>query len=161
MNAQSNLPGRGDLRRWIYSGLDVLFAAVYIVAIAKVIPNRNLSASIHLWSMPVFTLLLAAGTIVGGRDGWRIGIAAGSALLLSAFLLIVRILISAAFLAGVYGGFGKAAASFALVMVAIVVEIVVLLPIVQVKYLMSRAGRRAFGVAVPPKPAASAEGPTT
>ncbi|HEY4238266.1 MAG TPA: hypothetical protein VGM88_00545 [Kofleriaceae bacterium] len=149
MNLQPNWPGRGDLRRWIYGGLDVLFAAVYIVAIAKVIPNRNLSASIHLWTLPIFTLVLAAATVYGGQLGWKAGIAAGSALLLSAFLLILRILISAAFLAGVYGGFGKAAASFALAMVAIVVEIVVLLPIVQVKYLMSRAGRRAFGAPLP------------
>jgi hypothetical protein len=64
-------------------------------------------------------------------------------------VLLVRIAISAAFLAGVYGAFGQAAATFALVMVALVIELVALLPIVQVKYLMTRAGRRAFGV--PPR----------
>ena len=40
--------------------------------------------------------------------------------------------------------FGKAAATFALVMIALVLETVALLPIVQVKYLMSRLGRRAM-----------------
>jgi len=45
----------------------------------------------------------------------------------------------------VYGAFGKAAATFALVMVALLVELVALLPVVQVKYLMTRSGRRAFG----------------
>ena len=47
-------------------------------------------------------------------------------------------------LAGTYGAFGKAAASTALIGVAIVVEIVALLPVFQVKYLMTRAGRRAY-----------------
>jgi hypothetical protein len=54
------------------------------------------------------------------------------------------LLASAAFLAGVYGAFGKAAASGALIAVALVIEVVALLPIVQVKYLMSRAGRRVY-----------------
>jgi hypothetical protein len=70
----------------------------------------------------------------------------GSIVLLAMVALIVRILISAAFLAGVYGAFGKAAATFSIVMIALAIEAVALLPIVQVKYLMSRAGRRAYGV---------------
>ena len=134
-----------DTRRWIYAGLDLLFGVVYVVAIATVIPNRLPSASIHLWTIPAAMLAMGAGTLLGGRTGWRIALASGSLLLLSTFLIIVRILISAAFLAGVYGAFGKAAASFALLSIAIVVELVVLLPIVQIKYLMSRAGRRAYG----------------
>jgi len=138
-----------DPRRWIYGVLDVVFAVVYAVAIWKVIPNRLPSAAVHLWTFPLATLAMAAGTLYGNARGWWIAVIAGSAVLLSTFLLIVRIAISAAFLAGVYGAFGKAAASFALVMVALVIELVALLPIVQVKYLMTRAGRRAYGVPVP------------
>jgi hypothetical protein len=138
-----------DIRRWIYGALDVVFAVVYAVAIWKVIPNRLPSASLHLWTFPLATLVMGGGTLHGNRAGWRIAVIAGSAVLLSMFALIVRILISAAFLAGVYGAFGKAAATFALVMIALVIELVALLPIVQVKYLMTRAGRRAFGMPPP------------
>ena len=138
-----------DIRRWIYGGLDGAFAIVYAIAIWKVIPNRLPSAALHLWSFPLVTLAMAAGTLLGGPKGWWIAVIGGSAMLLSAFLLIVRILISAAFLAGVYGAFGKAAATFSLVMVALVIEVVALLPIVQVKYLMTRAGRQAYGVSAP------------
>ncbi len=138
-----------DSRRWIYGGLDVGFAALYAFAIWKVIPNRLPSATIHLWTFPVATLAMAAGTLFGTRRGWWIAVIGGSAVLLSMFVLIVRIVVSAAFLAGVYGAFGKAAATFALVMVALVIELVALLPIVQVKYLMTRAGRRAYGVPAP------------
>ena len=74
-------------------------------------------------------------------------------LLLFAVLLIVRILVSIAFLAGVYGSFGPAASSFALVAAALIVEVVAILPLFPLKYVMSRAGRRALGV-MPPLPAA-------
>jgi hypothetical protein len=142
-------PPGGDPRRWIYGGLDVVFAVFYAIAIWKVIPNRLPSASVHLWTFPIITIVTAAGMLIGGRRGWRLAVAGGSLALFSLFLLIVRIVISSAFLAGTYGAFGKAASTFALVMIALVVELVALLPIVQVKYLMSRAGRRAMGVPAP------------
>lgn len=136
-----------DSRRWIYGGLDLAFAALYAIAIWKVIPNRLPSAAAHLWTFPLATVVMAAGTLVGGRRGWWVAVIGGSAVLLSTFVLIVRIAVSAAFLAGVYGAFGKAAATFAIVVVALVIELVALLPVVQVKYLMTRSGRRAFRMA--------------
>jgi hypothetical protein len=134
------------MRRWIYGGLDALFAVLYAIALWKVIPNRLPSATVHLWTFPVATLAMAAGMLLGGRKGWWIAVIGGSAVLASTLVLIVRIAISAAFLAGVYGAFGKAAATFSLVMIALVVELVALLPLLQVKYLMTRAGRRACGM---------------
>ena len=144
--ADPALPPRPDVRRWIYGGLDLLFGAVYAFVVWKVIPNRLPSAAFHLWTLPACTLALGAGTLAGGRHGWWAAIVAGSALLLSIIVLIVRILISAAFLAGVYGAFGKAASTFAIIAVALIVEAVALLPIVQIKFLMTRAGRRAYGL---------------
>jgi len=137
--------GRSDARRWIYAGLDLAFAVAYVIAIAKVIPNRLPSAQIHLWTLPIAMAAMGIGTLLGRRRGWYVALGGGTLLLLSTFLIIVRILISAAFLAGVYGAFGQAAATFSLLAVAIIIEVVVLLPIVQVKFLMSRAGRRAYG----------------
>ena len=139
-----------DVRRWIYLGLDVVFAAIYAVAIWKVIPNRLPSATVHLWTFPVAAVVMAIGMALGGRRGWWIAVVGGTLALASLVLLIVRIAVSAAFLAGVYGAFGKAAATFALVMVALVIELVALLPIVQVKWLMTPSGRRAH--ALPPRP---------
>jgi len=141
---------RGDVRRWIYAGLDLVFAAIYAVAIWKVIPNRLPSATVHLWTFPAAALVMCVGMVLGGPRGWWIAVIGGSLALASMVALIVRIGVSAAFLAGVYGAFGRAAATFALVMVALVIELVALLPIVQVKYLMSRAGRRALDLPPPP-----------
>lgn len=139
-------PPRPDPRRWIYGGLALGFAVIQAVALVTVIANRLPAAAIHLWSLPVLTAIMGAGTLAGGKHGWWIAVFAGGGVLLSTALVIVRILISAAFLAGVYGAFGKAAATFSLTSVALIVQVVALLPMFQVKWLMSRAGRRAYGV---------------
>ncbi|MBA3462406.1 MAG: hypothetical protein H0T46_20760 [Deltaproteobacteria bacterium] len=136
---------RRDPRRWIYTMLCLLFAATQAFLIWKVVPNRLPSASFHLWTVPIFTFVMGAATARGGQYGWYVAVFAGSAALLSTVLLIVRIIISAAFLSGVYGAFGKAAAMTALTSVALLVELCALLPIVQVKWLMTRAGRRTLG----------------
>jgi hypothetical protein len=144
---------RRDRRPFIYYVLDQLLVVVYAYVLAKVIPNRLPTAALHLWSIPACMQLMAIGTALGlgrlrrfARIGWQAAIAGGSLLLLTTLILIVRVLVSAAFLAGVYGAFGQAAATFALVAIALLIEVVALLPIVQIKYLMSRAGRRAYGV---------------
>jgi hypothetical protein len=138
-----------DLRPYIYLALDQLCVVVYIYVIRAVIPNRLPSATAHLWTIPICMQLMAIGCAsvfvpAYKRAGRWIAIAGGSLLLLSTIVLIIRVLVSAAFLAGVYGAFGKAAATFALIAIALVIEAVALLPIVQIKYLMSRAGQRAF-----------------
>jgi hypothetical protein len=137
---------RPDVRRWIYGGLAVLFAVIQAACVIWVIPNRLPSAWLHLWSFPFFTTVMAIGTLAGRRAGWWVAVLSGTAVLVSTAIVIVRILISAAFLAGVYGAFGKAAATFSFVAVALIVQAVALLPIVHIKFLMSRVGKRAYGV---------------
>jgi hypothetical protein len=134
-----------DARRLIYGVLDLVFAGVYGVLFAFVAPTRFPLASIQLWSLPVLAIAMGVGTLIGGRIGWRVATVASGLLLLDAVWLLVRILVSAGYLAGVYGSFGKAAATVALVAAALVVELVALLPLLQLKYLMTRAGRRAVG----------------
>ena len=139
-----------DPRPTIYGALDQIFAVVYAIAVWRVIPNRLASASLHLWALPVLAQVMALGTLSAWvpsarRYGWWAAVVSGSLMLVMTVLLIIRVLVSAAFLAGTYGAFGKAAASTAMIGVAVVVEVVALLPIFQIKYLMTRAGRRAFG----------------
>lgn len=135
-----------DPRPWIYGGLDILFAVSQAVLIWKVVPNRLPSASLHLWTLPIAMFAMGIGTMLRSRIGWKIAVIAGSVALVSTILLIARIIVSAAFLSGVYGAFGKAAAMTALTSVALIVELVALLPIVQVKYLLTRSGRIVYGV---------------
>jgi hypothetical protein len=149
--AVASAPARRDVRPYVYLALNQIFVVVYVYVLVAVIPNRLLSAALHLWALPVLVQLMALGMaarLVGQlrRAGWWLAVVAGSLMILATILLIVRILVSAAFLSGVYGSFGKAAAMSALIGVALVVEIVALVPLFQVKYLMTRAGRRAFAM---------------
>lgn len=144
---------RRDLRPYIYTALDEILFVAFFIVLSEVIPNRMKSATIHLWTIPILVQGMAIGmgchihkTLRVRRIGWWIAVVSGSLLLLSTILLIVRVLVSAAFLAGVYGAFGKAAAMSALIGVALVIEVVALIPIFQVKYLMTRAGRRAYAM---------------
>jgi hypothetical protein len=147
------MPSTRDLRPYIYFALNQIFFAIYLYVLSAVIPNRLASAAIHLWALPVLLELMAIGMATRffgaerlRRTGWWVAVGAGSGLLLATILLIVRVIVSAAFLSGVYGAFGKAAAMSALIGVAIVVEIVALIPLFQVKYMMSAAGKRAYAM---------------
>ncbi|MEJ7603999.1 MAG: hypothetical protein WKG01_39330 [Kofleriaceae bacterium] len=147
LGPRSEPAARSDPRRWIYGVLGLAFALVYVLCLVYVMPNRLPGAALHLWCIPVFTFVMALGTLAGGRLGWWFGVLGGSGVLLATTFAIVRILASAAFLAGVYGAFGKAASTFAVVAVALMVEAVALVPICLIKWLMSRTGRRTYGVA--------------
>ncbi|HEY5949786.1 MAG TPA: hypothetical protein VIV40_30030 [Kofleriaceae bacterium] len=142
---------RRDLRPYIYYGLNQIFVVIYAYVVFAVIPNRNISAALHLWALPVLMQVIAFGMATVfvrseqvRRAGWFVAVGAASLMLFITILLIVRVLVSAAFLAGVYGAFGKAAAMSALIGVALVVELVALLPLFQIKYLMTRSGRSVF-----------------
>jgi hypothetical protein len=146
---------RRDLRRYIYAGIDVVFGVIYLVIVTKVALTQSTLDRVQLALLPVFAAGMAAGMLIAGPIGWRIAVGSCIALLASGLILIARILISISFLAGVYGGFGGAATFFAWVAVALVTELVLLLPLFQLKYVMSRGGRRTLGV-LPPLPARAA-----
>lgn len=143
---ETALQRRSDPRRWIYGGLALGLAVFEAYAAVEVLPNRLPGAAMHLWTFPILTFGMAAATLSGLRGGWWVAVLCGGALLLSVMLVIVRILVSAAFLAGVYGAFGKAAATFSLVAIVLIAQVVAMIPIFHIRWLMSRRGKRAFGV---------------
>ncbi|MEM9488265.1 MAG: hypothetical protein AAGC55_03915 [Myxococcota bacterium] len=131
-----------DPRLWIYAILDVLMGTLYALVLFVLIPNR------HLW------VQILSALVVGAAVFMAVAMIAG--LLAPRVSALVRwrrlcwwagadTLVSAAFLAGVYGSFGQAAAVLALLGAALVIEAVALLPAFQLKFLLTRAGRRCFG----------------
>ena len=133
----------------------MLFAIVYAVAMLTAARSRLLEGRLLLASLPAFAAAAAAGMFVGGAWGWRAASLGCAGLLAAATWILLAIAIDGAYLSGVYGSFGKAAASFALVSGLLVIELVALVPAFQLKWLRSRAGRRAFGVAPVIAPIAS------
>jgi hypothetical protein len=136
---------RRDPRRWIYATLDMIFAVVYALVVTEVVRTRVPFDQLLLLTLPYGAALMAVGIVVGRRAGWWISVIGCAALLLSAVILIIVIVVSASFLAGVYGALGMMAAVFALLAAALMVEAVVLVPLFQLKFLMTRSGRRSVG----------------
>ncbi|WP_428261815.1 hypothetical protein [Haliangium sp.] len=137
-----------DPRVYIYAGLDLIMALLYAVLLFGLIPNRHAWVQVASGALVVACLAMATAMLVRRPATWWVGVAATTALLALAVLWLVLTLMSAAFLAGTYGSFGQAGALFTLMGAALIIELVALLPAFQLKFLMTRAGRRAFGRAL-------------
>jgi hypothetical protein len=66
--------------------------------------------------------------------------------LLLEVVLLITIVMSAAYLAGVYGAFGEGAALMTLLAGFVTIQLIAILPAFQLKFLMTRAGKRCFGL---------------
>jgi len=144
---------RREVRPFLYAGVDLLFGVLYIIAFTEFAVNRHAWAKVVLWALPVAVITMGVATAIGAlrkgpprRYAWIAAVASATLMLVVTVLLICLLLASAAFLSGVYGAFGKAAASGVLAGAALVVQLVGLLPAFQLKFLLTRAGRRAFGL---------------
>jgi hypothetical protein len=145
---------RREIRPYFYAGLDLAMATAYTVLLS-LFPTRHAEHAVLLWSMVGAVGLAGAGMLWRNRWGWRAAVVGCALLLLVAVLLLVLILLSASFLAGVYGAMGRGAATIAVLAGALVIEFLGLLPAFQLKFLLTRAGRRHFA----PAAAARSQGP--
>lgn len=143
--AATSSPARREVRPTLYAAFDFLFAACY-AGLLTLAPNRHGLYAAVLWGTVVAIALAGAGMLVRRPLGWRLAVAGCSGLLLLCVTLLVLILLSASYLAGVYGSMGVGAAVIALIGGALVIELCGILPALQLKFLMTRAGRRAYGL---------------
>lgn len=134
-----------DPRLYVYAGFDFFMAALYAVLLFGIIPNRHAWVQVLSGGLVAAAVLMGVAMVTHKSWSWRLGVAACTALLVLAAAWLVLTVLSAAFLAGVYGAFGQAASLFSLVGAALIIELVALLPAFQLKFLMTRAGRRCFG----------------
>ena len=134
-----------DVRVFVYAGCDLVFAAMYAALLWIVIPSRH--GWVQALAIVLITSVVVAGVAMMVRRPWSWWVAVGgcAVLLLLAVVYIVLSLMSAALLSGVYGSFGRAGALLMLVAAALMIELIALLPALQLKFLLTRAGRRAFG----------------
>jgi hypothetical protein len=144
--AKARITPKPDVRRWIYAAADIVFTIGYVWVFSELLHNRFGWARAILYLLPICTLAMGIGTLVSGRGGWIATIAGGVGMLLWAVGFIILLLVTASYLAGVYGAFGKAAASGAILSTAFVMQFAATLPALQLKWAMTRGGRRAFGL---------------
>jgi hypothetical protein len=134
---------RREVRPYIYAAFDLAMAAIYAVLLLQV-PTEHALHTVLLWSTVGAVLVAGAGMMWRSPWGWRIAVLGCAVLLAVTVVLLVLILLSASFLAGVYGAMGRGAAFTAILAGALVIELVGFLPALQMKFLFTRAGRRHY-----------------
>lgn len=122
-----------------YGALDLLFAALYAWFGFVFTPGRSLVFNVAL---AVVCALLAAGGVgllAGARWGRAAAIAACALLLAFTAVVLVGLVLSGAYLRGIYGPLGQGMAVMCLLVAALVVEAFALLPLFQLRFLLGRA----------------------
>ena len=135
---------RTDPRVFIYAGFDLLFAIIYAVVFTKLLPAFRVGPALLCWVLVLAVALMGIGMLLRGKWGWRIAVGACGTMLLLEVVLLVLMLTAAAFLSGVYGSFGRGGAGMTVLAALVTIEVIALLPALQLKFLLTRAGRRAF-----------------
>ena len=142
--AASQRRHRREVRPYVYAGFDLLTVIVWIILLSTALSNRHGWAAAFLWIMVVLVVVMGGAMLVRNRWGWRLAAVGCGGVLIMWVILVITMLMSAAFLSGVYGAFGRGAAMGTLVVAGLTIQVVALLPAFQLKFLMTRAGRRYF-----------------
>lgn len=135
-----------DRRRFIYAGVDLALAGLHALIIVAGAPTRHTSGQLLMWSIVLGFAAAALGALVGRPRGWWLAAVACGLLLVLQVALLVVMVASAAYLSGVFGAFGRGAAGMTLAAAALTIQVVGLPAALELKYLRTRAGRRAFAM---------------
>jgi hypothetical protein len=124
----------------LYGTLDLLFAALYAWVGFGLAPGRSHAFNLALGL--VCGLLGVAGVGLLGRARWArpVAIAASALLLVFAAAIITLLVMSSAYLRGIYGTLGQGMAAICLAVAALVLEAFALLPLFQLRFLFGPAG---------------------
>lgn len=127
--------------RWVYAFLDVLLAALYLLLFLKLVPSR--SSVFTAVAIGVSTLLVAggAGLVTGSRWGRALAATSSIVMLVACFTLILLLAWSAAYLHGIYDGIGEAGVAFSILAALLAVEVVGLVPALQLAHLWRTRSR--------------------
>jgi hypothetical protein len=120
-----------------------MMAGGYAYLFFVLIPSRHAAFEV---AAGVVCVLLAGGglgLLTGRRRGLLAGVVGAATLLVAGLALIWGLFASAAYLHGIYGGFGRGASVVLLAVVALVFEVVCLVPLIQLVWL--RRALRRFG----------------
>ncbi len=152
------LPVEPDRGLILYGILDIAFAIAYLYLANVVVPSR--SPVVNLVVYALCAILVASGVALILRKKWSryVGLAAAGCGLAFTISIITALIMSSAYLSGVYGGFGKGAATICLMAAALAVEVFGLLPAFQLRFLLRpEVRRRLDGDPPPAEPAAPPE----
>lgn len=126
-----------------FAAVDLAHAALYTLA-ALLAPTPAWEPRAVVLGLAALLLATGLGLLLRARWGRLLGLATSVALLACALVVVALLVASAAYLRGIYGGFGEGAALVCWIAIALVVEFMVLLPAFQVRFLLRDDVRRHF-----------------
>ena len=127
----------------IFGLLDLAFAAGFVWLFFSVMPNRHLYFDAATGGICALLALGGLGMIAGTPAGLKLGAVGAGATLAGGLAAIWGVLASAAYMSGLYGGFGRGA-SVALTAIALLVfQVVCTLPVIQLWWIRRALRRRA------------------
>jgi hypothetical protein len=119
----------------LYGVLNLLFAAFYGWIAFVLVPSRRMAFPVGAAIVCALLACSGVGLLARRRLGIALARVACITLLAGCAAVIVGLVLSSAYLRGVYGGFGRGAAVMSLVIAALVFEIAGLLPLFELRFL--------------------------
>lgn len=119
----------------IYAILDFTMAGLYIWLFSSLVPSRSGGFTAVVWLLSALLAAGGVGLLTGSSLGRKVAAAACIVMLVACFALILLLVSSAAYLHGIYDGIGQAGAAIALLAAALAVEVIGLLPALQLAHL--------------------------
>ena len=126
-----------------YAAVDLGHAALYAAA-AILSPAPGPGPRVVVLALAALLAATAVGLLLRARWGRLLGLGTSVALLACGLVSVALLVASAAYLRGIFGGFGEGAAFLCVVAIALVVEFMILLPAFQVRFLLRDDVRRHF-----------------
>jgi hypothetical protein len=123
--------------RW-YGALDISFAALYCWFGFVFVPGRSTLFNMALAAVAGLMVVAGIGLIWRAKWGCVLAIVASVVLLAFTAVVLVGLVVSSAYLSGVYGALGQGMAVTCLLVAALVVEAFGLLPLFQLRFLLGR-----------------------
>jgi hypothetical protein len=121
-----------------YGALDLAFAALYAWFGFVFTPGRSTPFNVALALVCALLAAGGVGLIAGARWSRAVAMVACALLLAFAAVVIVLLVMSSAYLRGIYGPLGQGMAVMSLLVAALVVEAFALLPLFQLRFLLGQ-----------------------
>jgi hypothetical protein len=139
-------PPSPSLRRALrlHGAADLAAAVLYGWLGFVVAPGRSPIWNVSLAATVALLVVAGTGLVAGARWGRAAALLAQGALGALALVAIALLVASAAYLRGIWGPLGQGAAAVCLVVAALLVELLGLLPIVQLRFLLRADVRDRF-----------------
>jgi hypothetical protein len=119
----------------LYGALDVAFAALYAWFGFALTPGRSTAFNLALALVCVVLAAAGVGLVAGARWGRRLAAVACWMLLAFSAVVVALLVMSSAYLRGVYGPLGEGMAVMTLLVAALIVEAFALLPLFELRAL--------------------------